>query len=174
MILLKVKSTSCAVNGCPLCHFTSLRRLNVHVRPSSECSQDSASAGSTSSVSHEVSVNPSNRYPRTPDDDASFATARLNVSGSLIVASVRAPPRFPEEYSNLSAFRTSCSTVAPSSSSSRAHPASTSRAMPTRIATAHQLRIRRYCKTVTPYSNMYLKGQRSASVSGILPKVEVM
>ena len=77
MILLKVKSTSWAVKGSPSCHLTSLRRWNVHVSPSSERSQDSASAGSTWSVSHEVSVSPSKRYPRTPDDEASFAMARL-------------------------------------------------------------------------------------------------
>ena len=116
MILLNVNSTSCAVNGCPSCHCTSLRRVNVHVSPSSECSHDSANDGSTSSVSHETSVNPSNRYPRTPDDDASLAIARLNVSGSLIVAKVSAPPAFPISYSNSSALLISCRTVASSSS----------------------------------------------------------
>ena len=95
MIRLKVKSTSRAVKGSPSCHVTSSRRWNVHVKPSSERSQDSASRGSTSSVSHDVSVRPSNRYPRTPDDDASLAMARLKVSGSEMVAYVRIPPYFP-------------------------------------------------------------------------------
>ncbi len=108
---LKVKSTSWAVKGSPSCQVTSLRRWKVQVRPSSDRSQDSASAGSTSSVSHEVSVRPSKRYPKTPDDEASAEIARLNVSGSETVANVRAPPWLPMAYSNCSAFCLSCSRV---------------------------------------------------------------
>ena len=111
MMRLNVKSTSCAVKGWPSCHLTSRRRWNVHVSPSAERSHDSASAGSTSSVSHEVSVRPSNRYPRTPDYEASLAMARLKVSGSEMVAKVRAPPGFPMAYSNSSAFFLSWSTI---------------------------------------------------------------
>ena len=61
MMRLKVNSTSAAVNGSPSCQVTSRRRWNVQVSPSSECSHDSANAGSTSSVSQEISVSPSNR-----------------------------------------------------------------------------------------------------------------
>ena len=111
MMRLKVKSTSWAVKGSPSCHRTSCRRWKVQVRPSSEDSQDSARAGSTSLVNHEVCVSPSNRYPNTSEDEASVEMARLKVSGSEMVAKVRLPPCFPTVYSNSSAFRSSCSTT---------------------------------------------------------------
>ena len=79
--------------------------------PSSERSQDSASAGSTRSVSHDVSVRPSKRYPSTPDEDASLAMARLRVSGSEMVAIVSVPPGLPIVYSNCSALILSWSTI---------------------------------------------------------------
>ena len=40
-----------------------------------------------------------------PDDEASLAMARLNVSGSEMVATVTDPPGWPMAYSNVSAFR---------------------------------------------------------------------
>ena len=43
-------------------------------------------------------------YGGTPDDEASFAIARLRVSGSETVAKVRAPPGLPIVYSNSWAF----------------------------------------------------------------------
>ena len=39
-------------------------------------------------------------YGGTPDDEASFAIARLRVSGSETVAKVRVPPGLPIVYSN--------------------------------------------------------------------------
>ena len=74
------------------------------MRPSSECCQDLARDGSTMSVSHEVVVKPSKRYPKTPEDEASLAMARLKVRGSEMVAKVRVPPYWPMAYSNSSAF----------------------------------------------------------------------
>jgi hypothetical protein len=46
-ILLNVKAASLAVTGLPSDHFTSSRKVKVHVSLSSEVFQDSARLGST-------------------------------------------------------------------------------------------------------------------------------